>query len=150
LRPADFRRQQKIALRKGRLFEQNFLNFVEGRLYMLIYRLNFVNNLFMIKTLLDLGLFTINHQVKTHIHAMANVGDLISVKKEYVDILRNDIILRLQYDIIFWVIPRFLMVNYKLMFGLLLFKPRKKDIDIFFPIDILDVYIGTEYYTPRP
>jgi ribosomal protein S4 len=101
LRPADFRRQQNIALRKGRLFEQNFLNFVEGRLFMLVYRLNFVNNMFMIKSLLDLGLFTINNKVKYHIHAMANVGDIIGIKREYIDILRNDLILRLQDNVIF-------------------------------------------------
>ena len=148
LRPVDFKRHQKIALRKGRLFEQNFLNFVEGRLFMLIYRLNFVNNLFMIKTLLDLGLFTINNKVKYHIHAMANVGDLISVKKEYIDILRNDLILRMQNNVIFWIVPRFLMVSFKLMFAILVYKPRKKD--LYFPIDVMDVFIGTEYYYPRP
>jgi len=147
LRPSDYKRQQKLSLRKGRLFEQNFLNFVEGRLFMLLYRMNFVNNLFMIKSLLDIGLFTINHKIETHIHAMANVGDIISVRKEYINILHNDIILRAKYDVIFFNIPIFIIVSFRLMFAIMVYKPRKRD--LYFPTETIDVYLGTEYYKPR-
>jgi ribosomal protein S4 len=147
LRPSDFKRQQEISLRTGRLFEQNFLNFVEGRLFMILYRISFVTNLFMIKSLLDIGLFTINTKVETHIHAMANVGDFISVRYDYREILHNDMVLRLKNDVIFFNVPRFLMVSYRLMFALFLYKPRKKD--LYFPTEAIDVYLGTEYYRPR-
>jgi hypothetical protein len=56
--------------------------------------------------------------------------------------------LRLQDNVIFWIVPRFLMVSYKLMFGILVFKPRRKD--LYFPINVVDIFVGTEYYVPRP
>ena len=52
---------------KGKLvrgFVSTYLGYLEARLFVVIYRLNIVNNIFMIKSLINLGIFFINLKKK--------------------------------------------------------------------------------------
>ena len=115
---------------------------------MIIHRANFVTNLFMIKSLFELGLFTINYERKYHTLAYAKPGDLIGIIPKYTSLIRKDLSLRYKLKMVtYFRPPEYLFVNYKLMFILFLTKPRLKFID--FPVRNIDVFIGIDYYMPR-
>jgi ribosomal protein S4 len=148
LRMSDFRRFQDKAAKKVGRFDSNFLIFVECRLFMLVYRLNYINNIFMIKSLVDAGMFTINNEIESHSNFTAGIGDVISIVPNYKELIRMDMILRFQYDIVFFRIPIYLITNYKFLFSIFWSQPRLKN--VYFPVDQIDVFIGSEYYQPQP
>lgn len=118
LKMDQFRRFQKLAINKKGNFDANYITFVECRIFMMVYRLNFVNNLFMIKSLVDAGIFTINNVIKYHSNVVAHLGDVISIVDDCKELIRHDMILRFQYDIIFFRTPIYLMLNYKFLFSI--------------------------------
>lgn len=100
LKLSHFRRFNRKALKQAGPYEGNYLNFIEGRVFMIIHRANFVNNLFMIKSLFELGIFTINYERKYHTLAYARPGDLIGVIPKYTSLIKNDLILRYKLKMI--------------------------------------------------
>jgi ribosomal protein S4 len=73
----------RIAM-KGKLvrgFTSTYLGYLEGRLFIIIYRLNIVNNIFMIKSLINLGVFYKNFKKKTHINTRIQLGDFLHINQ---------------------------------------------------------------------
>jgi len=71
----------KLAI-KGKMvrgFVSTYLGYLESRLMVIIYRLNIVNNIFMVKSLINLGVFYINLKKKTHINTRMYLGDYLHV-----------------------------------------------------------------------
>lgn len=70
--------------RKGKMvrgFMSTYLGLLEGRLFIVVYRLNLINNIFMIKNMINLGVFHVNLKKKTHINTPIRLGDFIIVNK---------------------------------------------------------------------
>jgi len=83
LKKKTFVKYIKIAM-KGKLvrgFVSTYLGYLEARLFVIIYRLNIVNNIFMIKSLINLGVFYLNLKKKININTRLQLGDLLTVQK---------------------------------------------------------------------
>jgi hypothetical protein len=83
LKKKTYLKYVKIAM-KGKLvrgFASTYLGYLEGRLFIIIYRLNIVNNIFMIKSLINLGVFFKNLKKKTHINTRFQLGDFLHIHK---------------------------------------------------------------------
>lgn len=102
IKKQTFLKYVKIAM-KGKLvrgFVSTYLGYLEARLFVIIYRLNIVNNIFMIKSLINLGVFFINLKKKTHINTRLQLGDFVTIRKSWRNVLKNDMELRLKKRII--------------------------------------------------
>jgi small subunit ribosomal protein S4 len=56
----NFRKYYGLARRKSGSFVGNYLVYLEGRLFMLAYRSNFITNIFLIRHVIKQGIFLIN------------------------------------------------------------------------------------------
>jgi len=77
-------------------FIGNYLTFLEGRLFMLVYRSNFVNNMFKLKFIIDRGIFLVDGEIKYYANHNVKVGQLVQVSFDYRDLLMKDLKLRLK------------------------------------------------------
>jgi ribosomal protein S4 len=66
----------------GRGFLVNYLGYLEGRLMVIAYRLNLINNVFIIKNAINAGFFHINQKKKKHINTRMNLGDILQIGKK--------------------------------------------------------------------
>ena len=144
----DLRKMQAIATKKKENFESTFLKLLECRLFMVVFRLNWITNIFMIKSMIDHGIFTLNGKVKKHSNVVFKIGDIIGVNDVYRELLIYDLILRYKKNIIFWNTPSYFFLNYKFMFGIFWKNPEKNDLE--FVTDKIDVFLGSEFYFPTP
>ena len=144
-----FRYYMKVAKRKIGSFESNYLGFIEGRIFMLVYRANFVTNLFMIRELIWHGFFAVNGVIKYHINYVVNVGQMLHPStKEKRQLIRIDMINRLKSKIIIRQPPAYLFTNYIFMFVILKHKIKWRDIQ--YPNSFIDPFIVSQYSVPAP
>lgn len=148
LKMDHFKRIQNKAAKKMETFDANFLTLLECRLFMLAHRLNIVNNMFVIKQVIDHGVFCINGVIKYNPNVHANVGDFITINEPYQKAIEQDMLLRFEQDIPFWEIPIFFIFNYKLMLVIFWSSPRYKNYQL--RMGPVDMFIGSEYYFPSP
>ena len=64
-------------------YEANYTNFIEGSLFMYLYRSNFVTNLFMMKSVMEFGIFLVNNRPRRHTHYYTRPGDMITILHSY-------------------------------------------------------------------
>ena len=147
LKMNHFKKFRFKAMKQLGSYEENFLNFVEGRLFMLVYRSNFVTNMFMLKSLIELGIFTINYQRKYHPNEYATPGDVICAIHPYWGFIRDDVKMRWNKNMILKTIPRHLIVSQKLTFAVYITKPLIGN--MFFSFKNFDAFLGVDYYQPR-
>jgi len=141
----NFRRYMNLASRKLGYYYGNYFSLLEGRIYMMAYRSTFITNLFIIRYIIDKGLFTINGKVRRHYNFSLQPGDLFQVSFDYKEFFYKDLLLRLEKNNIFFKVPNYLFPNFNFMFVFFWRYPRIKD--LVFPVDI-DVQLGSEYYYP--
>ena len=141
----NFRRYMNLASRKLGYYYGNYFSLLEGRIYMMAYRSTFITNLFIIRYIIDKGLFTINGKVRRHYNFSLQPGDLFQVSFDYKEFFYKDLLLRLEKNNIFFKVPNYLFPNFNFMFVFFWRYPRIKD--LVFPVD-LDVQLGSEYYYP--
>ena len=144
----DLRKMHRKAVRKATQFEANFLKLLEWRLFMLVYRLNWITNVFKIKSMVDQGIFTINGRIKIHSNFVAKVGDILCVNEFYRELIQYDLILRYKKEMIFWNIPKCFFVNYRFKMAVFWMNPEYDDLE--FITDKIDIFLGSEYYYPTP
>lgn len=139
-----FLRYAYKAKRQTGSFIRNYLALIEGRLFMLIYRSNFVSNIFKLKFVIDKGIFFVNMVRRYYLNYNVKVGDLIQIDFNYRKLLRDDLRIRLKY---FKTLQsktyRYMFINYKFMFIFFLRTPRFKEIK--YPLK-LDLYLGSSLY----
>lgn len=139
----QFRRLFKRATAMNGNMESNYLNLLENRLFSLIYRANFVRNMFGItdfirkhKIYLDGSrIYSINTQIP--ISKFLYFDDITTTK------LIKDYKIRLKLGTIRFNTPRYMFVSYKFLFLLLYRLPKKED--LYFPINV-DIYRLTGYF----
>lgn len=133
-----------IAKRKHGYFLRNYLTLIEGRLFMMIYRSNFVSNIFKLKYIISHGVFLVNWTKRYHPNYNVRVGDIIQVDYNYTKLLSNDLIYRLKYFKAYrGRIYKYMFINHKFMFIFFLRAPKYKEIK--YPLR-LDIYIGSSLY----
>lgn len=141
----NFRRYMTMANRKVGYYYGNFFTMLEGRIFMMAYRSLFITNIFLIRYVIDKGLFTINGIVRTHYNYVLSPGDIFQVSFDYKDFIRQDLLLRFEKKNIFYKVPNYLFANFNFMFVFFWRFPKLKD--LVFPIS-LDLQVGSEYFYP--
>jgi ribosomal protein S4 len=124
-------------------YKQNYLTFVEGRLFMLIYRANFVNNIFKVKHVIDDGFFLVNGKRQYYSNYNVKPGELIQIGFKYRDLFKYDMIYRLKFKFMKRNSRDYLFVNLKFLFIFFIRSPFLKEIR--FPIRI-DILKGADFY----
>ena len=143
VRRRTFRKYMYKARRRRGSFIGNYLIFLEGRLFMLVYRSNFVNNIFKLKYIIDRGIFLVDNEIKYYSNHVVKPGQLVQVSFDYRDLLKKDFKLRLKQGYILWMPRKYIFVNYSFMFIFFLRPPKKRELK--FPIKF-DIYLGGDLY----
>jgi len=112
----NFRRYMNLASRKLGYYYGNYFSLLEGRIFMMAYRSTFITNLFIIRYIIDKGLFTINGKVRRHYNFSLQPGDLFQVSFDYKEFFYKDLLLRLEKNNIFFKVPNYLFPNFNFMF----------------------------------
>jgi ribosomal protein S4 len=110
---------------------------------MLVYRANFVNNIFKLKFIIDRGIFLVNGEKKYYSNYNVKVGELVQVDFKHRRLLLTDMILRFEYKNILFSPRKYLFVNYNFLFIFFLRPPKLKELK--YPIR-LDIYKGGDIY----
>jgi len=143
MRRKNFIKYRTIARKKKGYFINNYLGFIEGRLFMLIYRANFVNNIFKLKFVIDRGIFLVSGEKKYYSNYVVRVGELIQVDFKHKFLLKADMEMRFDLRSILWAPRKYLFVSYKFLFIFFLRAPKRKELK--YPIK-LDIYKGGDIY----
>ena len=85
----------------------------------------------------------INYNMVNNLNIRVNVGDFVNFFKKQHNKIRLNLIRRLRYGRFLFNTPRYMYVNYKLLFCILLRKPFERDLA--FPIK-MNIYRATGYY----
>ncbi len=146
LKKRHFLRYIELSLKGklGRGFISVYLGYLEARLFMIIYRLNLVNNIFMVKTIINFGVFYINGKRKKHINTRMQLGDFLQINKFWKQAFRDDMRYRLKKHLISRNIRNY-YVNYIHLY-FFFFKVYTFS-DIKYPIRI-DLYRAIDFIGP--
>lgn len=134
----------KKAKRRFGNFIENYLELLEGRLFMIVYRSNFVTNMFIIRDIIEQGVFCINDEVKYCFNYNLRVGEYVKLSGEYPELFRTDLIIRLEKRNILWPIPKYLIVNHVFMFILFFNYPKLKN--IVYPVKNIEILLTHHYH----
>jgi len=140
----NFIRYLNKAKRKFGNFIENYLSLLEGRLFMMVYRANFITNLFIIRYIIEQGVFYINNDIKYCFNYIVKLGDYIKLNNDYFDLIKNDLIIRINNRNILWPIPTYLIVNHTFMFILFYRYPKLKN--IVYPVSNIDILLVHHYH----
>lgn len=144
LKKKQFLKFAEKAKRINGFFIENYLIFLEGRLFMFIYRSNFVTNIFKLKSIIEKGVFLINNEKKFHPNVLLKVGDIVQVNFDYLTLIKQDFFFRLiNFVTIKQKLYKYMFINFKFMFIFFLRAPRINDIK--YPFNI-DIYLGGSIY----
>ena len=139
----NFRRMARVAARQDGNYENNYCFLLECRLFPFVYRTNFlINHFYIMKFVRDSNVF-INYQTANNLNTLVHVGDFVNFFKSQHRKIRFNLLKRLRFGRFLFNTPRYLYVNYKLLFCILLRKPSERDLA--FPIK-MNIYRATGYY----
>jgi len=141
----NFRRYMNLAVKKMGYYFNNYLCLLEGRIFMMAYRSTFITNIFVIRYVINNGLFTVNGKVRRHYNYSLKPGDLFQVSFDYRKLIRKDLLLRLERNNILYKVPGYLFPNFNFLFVFFWRYPKKRDLAFSIKIDI---QLGSEYYYP--
>jgi hypothetical protein len=133
------------AIKQLGCYDSNYSNFIEGSLFMYLYRSNFITNLFMIKSIMELGIFLVNNERRYHTHYYTRPGDIITVLPVYHDLVKNDLLLRLDQDMIVRPTPKYMEINFSFLCIFCMRKPNVSDLTLHYTSNDVDVFVGVDY-----
>lgn len=116
--------------------------YVENRLIGMLYRFQISLNIFDLRLFVLTGVTLINGESKTYFNELVPMFSLLTFKKEISKKLHYDITRRFKRGQLYFNVPRYMFVSYKLMFAFVYREPKK--IDLAFPLKIIDVYRGVD------
>ena len=141
---SNFRKLGKIAGKKEGSFESWYILFVEARLIFFLYRMNLIVNVFEIKKFLNLKKIWINSGIVTYPNYIIHPFDIVKIDKSILLETKYHIVQKLLNNLYYFNTPRYLFVNYNLLFALVFKYPQKKDIS--YPNKFVDLFRGLDYY----
>lgn len=119
----------------------HFIIFLEGRAAVISYRLFFVENIFYVKRFLFLQNLMVNKKVIIYPNFHIKLFDIIQVTSISLEQkIRLDVLEKIKNGQIYTMVPRYIAMNYGLMFGYMYRFPKK--LDLAFPKNCLDIYRG--------
>lgn len=136
LQDYQFRSLLKKASKLDGDLETNYCHLLEGRLISVIYRTNFLSNMFEILRFVKEGNVYVNFKPLTKLNEIIRVGDFVTFNKKHKKKIRNYLIKRLNKRAVLFKEPRYLIVSYKFWFAYLIKYPRLKDLTYPISIDI--------------
>jgi ribosomal protein S4 len=139
----QFRQLFKLAGKMDGNLEENYIHFLEGRLLSIVYRMNFIFDIFECMRVIKEKYIYVNFVNKIQFNKCIKVGDFISIKSKYLDFIKFNCDIRSESEAFLFNIPQFLFVSYYFFFAFLLYKPRRKE--LVYPIS-LDIQRITGYY----
>jgi len=131
-----------IAAARDGLFQNNFCSLLEGRLVSMLYRTNFIYNMFEAVSYAKKGVL-INNVLINYVNYIFGVGDILTFYPNLRAKFRFNLFKRFKTQSILFNTPRYMFVNYKLFFAFMEKQPQ--NLDITYPIK-LDIYRATAYY----
>lgn len=143
LQDHQFRSYFKKATKLTGNLGTNYCHMLECRAMTILYRMNFVVNLWQCMTFVKEGSLYVNGKPVNRVNAFIEVSSLLRPKPRWIPWIRYHLFLRLTQRSILFNTPRFLFISYKFYWALLMKKPKKKD--LVYPISI-DIQRITGYY----
>lgn len=128
----------------GRGFASIYVGYLEGRLIVIVYRLNIINNVFIIKNAINAGLFYINNKKKKHINTRMHLGDILQINMIWKKIMQRDMYKRATQSVMRTIITNF-YINYLQLYFIYYKSYNIKEIK--FPIRI-DLYRAIDFIGP--
>lgn len=124
VRHSDFKRYLFVSKKKTGSFFSNYALLLEGRLTILLYRMNFISNLFLLKTWVNSGSFLVQGIVHTYHNYNVNLWEIISPSSGLLkDYIFYDLSRRLNTNILFFNIPLYLYVDWFFLLGFIIQLP---------------------------
>lgn len=139
-----FRMMLRKAAKKDGNFETNYLQYLEGRIYALIYRLNFTSDLFWLLNFVKHGLNVLTEVIKIRgINVVLKIGEVLKLGKKWQTKFSINIKERIRYRTLLFPPPKFIYHCYTFFYFYLMRFPQRKD--LVYPISI-DLQRVTGYY----
>lgn len=132
----------KAASKKEGSWESNFILLVENRLIGMLYRFQVSLNIFDLRLFILKGLVLIDGNLKTYFNEPIPMFSILTFKNPESKRLHYDIVKRFRRGFLYFNVPRYMFVSYKLMFAFVYREPKR--IDLAFPLKIIDVYRGAD------
>jgi len=142
LKYRHFRNIAYRAAEQDGLFQNNFCSLLEGRLVSMVYRSNFIYNMFEAIAYVKKGV-RVNNILINYVNYIFRIGDLLTFDPASLIKFKFNFIKRFKTQSILFNTPRYMFVNYKLFFAFMEKQPQNKD--LVYPIK-LDIYRATAYY----
>jgi len=140
-----FMKFANIAKKRKGYYIENYLGFIEGRLFMMVYRSGFISNLFMIRYVIERKIFYVDEKLIVHHNSIVKVGQYLWFKDlEWRRLFKLDFFLRFINNVIMWPIPRYLILNGMSMFVLYWRYPRLHEIA--YPTGQIDIQLANDYH----
>jgi len=114
----------KKNLKVSSSLEGRRLFFIETRLDMLLVKMNFTNSIYSSRQLILHGHVLVNNKIKVRPSFNVKVGDLISIDGKMKSFLYKNLLYRLRNKLIIFNHPSYLLVDYRIMEGIVLEIPR--------------------------
>ena len=132
------------ASKKEGSWESSFIMLVENRIIGMLYRMQVIVNIFELRLFILSGKVIVNNKKLTYYNAPVGYGDIVRFDSRLSTFLRYSVIKRFAKRALYFNIPRYMFVSYKLMFGFVYKEPRKADLA--FPLNVIDVYRSADFY----
>lgn len=125
------------ASRRDGLFENNYCLELEGRIMPMVYRSNFLYNMFEIRQYVKRANVFINGMLINFVNFLLKIGDMLTLRRKHVAPLKRIIMHRIKLRRVFFNAPRYMYVNFKLFFTFMETKPFIKDLAFPSKMDLL-------------
>lgn len=113
----QFRNIDYKARRKEGPVVSHFIMFMESRLSVLVYRLYFVENIFLVRKFLWKQNLVVNKKIQVMPNARVWYLDVIQVIPSLESVVRNNVFKWIDNGFIYNYVPRYFFMNYMLMYG---------------------------------
>jgi hypothetical protein len=141
LSPNYFRKMLNRAVSHVGSMTRNYMMFLEGRLLSFVYRTNLITNVFMLRFWVNYGVFTVNGKLHGRVNKLVNLYECLSVRTEmFATMLMMDMCKRLFYEVLWFSVPKYIHVNWRLFFAYMWRYPRKQDLA--YPLKKINLYRG--------
>jgi small subunit ribosomal protein S4 len=127
----------KVASAVSGLWVDNFLMLIESRVSTILYRINWIPNILFVKQFLSHGGVTVDFKVPLNSNFTVQSSSFIHLTSRALVQVRINLYYRLVNNMVYFNAPRYIFVNYKLMFASLYRNPKL--VDLSFPV-LLDIY----------
>lgn len=119
------------------LWVDNFLMLIESRISTVLYRINWIPNILFLKQFLSHGCVTVDSKIPLNSNFIVGPSSFIYLTTYALIQVKINLYRRLINNMIYFNAPRYIFVNYKLMFASLYRNPKLSDLS--FPV-LLDIY----------